>query len=114
MKEGKFLSTYQISEARTLNVNRIILLPYGYVHNFGISNATIGDIVHFKDGKESVIEEICTVTTFSPIFNLLCKMVYGLPATDVVKKWRIKYKNDIQYDHALVITYSSLFTLCKS
>lgn len=100
---------FRVNETRTSNVNRVIIIPYGYNKNFSLSEAQRGDVIIFKDGRKSVIEDICNVWTASPIFSLLCHMVYGLTPEMIIKDWRKKYKNDIQYDQALIITYNTKF-----
>ena len=110
MKEENLSSqgeTYQVNEARTTNVNRVIMIPYGYPTNFDISEAEKGDTIFFKDSKKSIIRGKCVVTMSSPMFEVMCTMIYGQSPKEVIKQWYNKYKNDVQYDQALIITYDA-------
>ena len=99
--------TFQVNETRTSNVNRVIIIPFGYPTNFDISEAEKGDTIFFKDGKKSVIEGKCTVVLSSPMFEVMCAMIYGQSPKEVIKQWYRKYGNDVQYDQALIITYNA-------
>lgn len=101
---------YSINESRTTNVNRVIIIPYGYPKNHLLLEAKRGDTLLFNDNRMSVVEETFLLPTTSRAFEGMCRMVYGLPAKDIILQWRDKYQFDIQYDTALVIVYNSRFS----
>lgn len=97
---------FQLNETRTSNVNRAIMVPFGYPKNFDLCDrAKEGDYIHFKDEKIFRIKARTTVFTASPIAECMAQMIYGLPMTEVMQKFKEKHKKDIQTDKVAIITY---------
>lgn len=103
--------TYRIEETRTTNVCRTILIPYGYPKNYDLLEAKRGDIAVFKDGRTAEIEAVAVINIGTPIFEVFCSMIYGLSTASIVQEWHKKYKNDIQYESAIVIIYDNFTRL---
>lgn len=97
---------FQVNEVRTSNVNRVILMPYGFLKNGKLANTSKGgDIMHFKDGKMFRIISRCLLNPASPQTETICQMIYGQSIRDIFKTFKEKYKADIYDESLLLITY---------
>lgn len=66
-----------------------ILLPYGefYEPTKGILDAKKGDILRFFNGDDVPIENV-VMMDMNRVFDVLCRMRYGIGSTAVLRKWR--------------------------
>ena len=97
---------FQLNETRTSNINRAIMVPFGYPKNFDLCDtAEDGDYIQFKDGKRYKIKARITVFTASPMAECMAQMIYGQPMKEVFAKMKEKHKRDIQDDKVAIIIY---------
>lgn len=99
---------FQLNEARTSNINRAIMVPFGYPKNFDLCDrAAPGDYIHFKDGKVYKIKSRMVIFVHSPMAECMAQMIYNLTMQEVLEKFKEKHKRDIQLDKVAVIIYEA-------
>lgn len=66
-----------------------ILLPYGefYEPTKGILDAKKGDILRFFNGDDVPIENV-VMMDINRVFDVLCRMRYGIGSKAVLRKWQ--------------------------
>jgi DUF971 family protein len=99
---------FQLNEARTSNINRAIMVPFGYPKNFDLCDrAELGDFIHFKDGKVYKIKARVVLFVQSPMAECMAQMIYNKTMKEVLQDFQEKHKRDIQLDKVAVIIYNA-------
>lgn len=73
-----------------------MLQPVGISYNGDIQALEKGDIISFWGDDEGVVVDVCEVPMRLPIFQVLCKWIYGegTPRAKIIERWK---------DHAVMM-----------